>query len=135
MSKVIFPKYGDRVANAYFTWFTTTRADGMPQPTPVWFTWDGDTFLIYSKPTAQKVKNIHQNPHVSLNFGFDDEGEKFVVVMGDAKFDPGAPLAHQVPAYAAKYKQGFVDIGMTAETMAQAYSTAIRVTPIKVREE
>jgi PPOX class probable F420-dependent enzyme len=29
-------------------WLTTVRADGTPEPSPVWFLWDQETFLIYS---------------------------------------------------------------------------------------
>jgi predicted pyridoxine 5'-phosphate oxidase superfamily flavin-nucleotide-binding protein len=35
---------------------TTVRADGQAQGTPVWFLWDGGTFLLDSQPDAQKVR-------------------------------------------------------------------------------
>ena len=31
-------------------------AEGQPQSTPVWFWWDGDTFLVYSRPAAKKLR-------------------------------------------------------------------------------
>ncbi len=131
----ISPEFAERLRSAYYIWFTTVRGDGMPQPTPVWFIWDGDAFLIYTVPTAQKVRNIRKNPKVALGYSASDDAGDFVVIMGEAKIEDGAPLANQVPAYVEKYSQGFIDIGMTADSMARMFSTAIRVTPIHVRGE
>ena len=58
------PEWNAVIDEAYVVWFTTVRADGMPQPTPVWFIKDGDTFLIYSVPDNQKLRNIQQNSKV-----------------------------------------------------------------------
>jgi PPOX class probable F420-dependent enzyme len=116
-------------------WLTTVRADGVPQPTPVWFLWQEGTFLIYSKPDARKVRNIRQNHHVALNFNTDASGEHVVVFRGEATLDEGAALADQVPAYLDKYRQGIIDLEMTPESMAREYSVAVRITPQSVRDE
>ena len=50
-------------------WLSTTSADGMPAVVPVWFLWDGESFLVFSKPHARKVRNIAQNPRVMLALG------------------------------------------------------------------
>ena len=71
----------EMIQNAYHLWLTTVRADGMPQPTPIWFVWENDSVLLYSKPDAQKVRNIRQNPKVALSFNRDTEAEEFVVIM------------------------------------------------------
>ncbi len=42
-------------------WLTTVRSDGQPQSVPVWFLWDGETFVVYSRPGQQKLKNIGSN--------------------------------------------------------------------------
>jgi PPOX class probable F420-dependent enzyme len=135
MSVSISPQFAAIIQNADFTWFTTVRADGMPQPTPVWFIWDQDTFLIYSMPNVQKVRNIRQNPKVALSFATDDEASGYLVIMGEAVEDSAAPLAHQNAAYVAKYTSGIQSLGMTPESMGQAFSTAIRVRPERVRGE
>ena len=59
-------------------WLTTVRRDGQPQPIPVWFLWDGETILIYSRPDQQKVRNIRHNPKVSLHFNTDEYGDSVV---------------------------------------------------------
>jgi PPOX class probable F420-dependent enzyme len=60
-----------RLRSEQVAWLTTVRADGQPQSTPVWFLWDGETFLLYSQPGAQKVRNVTANPKVSLHLGDD----------------------------------------------------------------
>ena len=67
----------------YFVWLTTVDSKGMPQPRPVWFIWDESdaSFLIFSQPSAYKVKHLKNNPKVSLHFNTaDKDGEKDVVV-------------------------------------------------------
>ena len=56
-----------RLENEKIIWLTTVGEDGTPQPNPVWFLWDGETFLFYSQPTAHDLKHIARNPKVSLN--------------------------------------------------------------------
>ena len=67
MTADISPEIQTELEKAYVIWFTTVRADGMPQPTPVWFVWDNGSFLIYTTPKAQKYRNIQANPKVALN--------------------------------------------------------------------
>ena len=114
-------------------WLTTVRADGTPQPSPVWFLWDGETFLIYSQPNQQKLRNIERNPKVALNFDGDGQGGDIIVFTGEARLDPQAPPANQVAAYVERYQPGFVRIGMSAEAFAQTYAVPIRITPTGLR--
>jgi PPOX class probable F420-dependent enzyme len=107
--------------------------DLTPQPSPVWFLWDGETVLIYSQPGTPKLRNIEANPSVSLNFNTDPYGVDVVVLTGDASIAPDEPPANAVPAYAAKYAEGMALIGMSAEDFATAYSVPIRVRPSDVR--
>jgi PPOX class probable F420-dependent enzyme len=129
--------FGARVARRLreeqIIWLTTVRADLTPQPSPVWFLWDGDTLLIYSKPNTQKLRNIARSPTVSLNLNSDSHGDDIIVITGTAAIIPQAPPADQIPAYAEKYAEAIKRIGMTDASFAQAYSTAIRVTPAGIR--
>jgi len=134
MSAAIPEKFDERIESAEFTWFTTVREDGMPQPTPVWYIREGNTFLIYTTPDSQKAKNIRTNPKVALGWA-DETGEEFVVVMGTASIDASVPSASDVPAYIKKYTQGIKDIGMTPDSFVQRFSLPIRVTAVHVRGE
>ena len=118
----------------YFIWFTTVSTDLTPQPRPVWFIWEADSFLIFSRPDAHKVAHLKEHPNVALHFNTDDKAEEDVIVfLGLAEIDPGALSAHEIPAYLEKYKSGMDELGMTPEAFSREYSLAIRVKPTKVR--
>jgi PPOX class probable F420-dependent enzyme len=129
--------FGKRVARRLveerIAWLTTVDGSGMPQPRPVWFLWDGETFLIYSRPGTQKLKHIAQRPQVALNLDGDGLGGDIIVFTGRAELDPQAPPADQMPAYVEKYQPGFARIGMTATQFARSYSVPLRMTPSKLR--
>ena len=118
----------------YVIWLTTVDSTHTPQPRPVWFIWDGDTFLIFSQPGAHKVAHIKRNPSVSLHFNTDKTGDQDVIVyVGVAGIDETARPAHKVAAYFKKYKTGIKEIGMTPEKFSEEYSVAIRVKPSSLR--
>jgi PPOX class probable F420-dependent enzyme len=129
--------FGARVARRLdqeiIIWLTTVRADGAPQPSPVWFLWADQELLIYSKPNTPKLRNIGQNPKVSLHFDSDGQGGDIVVIAGAARIDEQAPSALEVDAYVKKYREHIAQIKMTPDSFARAYSTAIRVTPTGLR--
>ena len=53
----------DQLRHDPIVWLTTVSPTGQPQPSPVWFMWDGaDKIIIYSKPDAPKVRNISGGP-------------------------------------------------------------------------
>ena len=130
-------EFGSRAARRpreeLIIWLTTVRGDGLPQPSPVWFHWDGETFLIYSRPNTPKVRNIEGNSKVALNLDGDGRGGDIVVISGEARIDADAPPAHDVAAYIEKYRENIARIGMTPESFAADYSVAVRVTPTNLR--
>jgi PPOX class probable F420-dependent enzyme len=109
-------------------WLSTVRPDGRPHLVPVWFLWDGAAILIFSKPAAQKVRNLRHSSHVMLALDTADEGEDVVLLEGRAELlGDGAPRS-TLPAYAEKYAALMARLGITAESMAAEYTQAIRVT-------
>lgn len=122
-----------RLQQEELIWLTTVRADGTPQPSPVWFYWDGQTLLIYSQPNKPKLRNIAQNPTVALNFNSDADGGDIVVITGQARIEENGPAATDVTPYLEKYRDAIQGIDMTPEAMAQSYSVVIRITPTSVR--
>ena len=122
------------LTDQYVIWLTTVDSNLMPQPRPVWFIWQDDSFLIFSQAKAHKVAHIKKNPKVSLNFNTDESGDKHVIVFtGEASIDADCPPAHQVPAYFEKYKEGIAGLDMTPEAFSSEYSVAIRIRPAEVR--
>ena len=123
-----------RLRDDLIYWLVTVGPDGTPQPSPVWALRDDDgTFLIYSRPDTPKLTNVAARPRVALHMDGDGRGGDIVIVTGEARIDPQAPPADQVPAYLTKYNEGMRRIGMTPESFARAYSVAVRITPRRLR--
>ena len=114
-------------------WLTTVSGNSAPQPRPVWFLWDGESFLIYSRPNTFKQTHIKANPNVALNFDGNGVGGDIVVFACKAQMANDASPADQVPEYVQKYQDGFLRLGMSKEEFANTYSEAIRVIPNKLR--
>ena len=119
-----------RLREDSIAWFVSVRPDGRPHSVPVWFLWDGKTILVFSKPN-QKIRNLRQNPHVMLAMDNTRGGGDVVTLEGEAELLDDPTINTTMPAYVAKYAAHIKRIGYTPETMAQAYSQAIRITPTK----
>jgi PPOX class probable F420-dependent enzyme len=131
-SKLAHARAERRLRTEPIAWLTTVRADGQAQSSPVWFLWDGQTFLLYSQPGAGKVRNLAANPKVSLHLG-DGDGGDIVTVEGTATLDAGAPRADHHQDYMAKYQEAIAALGQEPGPFARTYSTAIRVRPTRLR--
>jgi PPOX class probable F420-dependent enzyme len=113
-------------------WLTTVDADGTPRPSPVWFWWDGETMLIYSKDGTARTRNLARNPACSFNFDGNARGGDIVVLEGSAVATEDPPST-EIPAYQQKYRAEIPRIGMTPGTFAMAYPVPIRFTPHRLR--
>ena len=113
-------------------WLTTITPSGKPLPAPVWFWWDGEeTVRVFSLPDTGRVRNVQNNPNVSLNFAGNGQGGDIVILSGEVTI--GDDRADQHDAYAEKYGWGFERIGLTAEQFADKYSTPLHIRITKVR--
>jgi PPOX class probable F420-dependent enzyme len=117
--------------DAVVAWLTTVSPDGRPQSSPVWFVVDEGEFLLYSLAGTPRTRNIAANPRVSLNLDSDAGGD-VVVLEGTARIVDG-PSSVEHAAYQEKYREHIPRIGHTAETFAERYPVAIRVTPERWR--
>lgn len=122
-----------RLRDEQLIWLTTVGSDGTPQPNPVWFHWDGDTFLIFSQPTSAKVRHLAENPRVALNFHTNQSGGDVVVFTGQARVADAPPPDARLSEYLTKYAEGIRHLEMTPEKLLATYSTVLNVTPDKVR--
>jgi len=129
----------DRLRSDEMIWLTTVRADGQPQTSAVWFHWDGADFLLFSQPTAAKLRNIADDPRVSLNLNATSYGTDLVIVEARAEVMPDYasgpwPDQERMGAYYAKYERSLREqLGSSPEEMAAAFSTALRITPSRWR--
>jgi PPOX class probable F420-dependent enzyme len=118
----------------YVIWLTTVDSNLAPQPRPVWFIWEENTFLIFSQAKAHKVRHIVNNPMVALNLNTDEMDEEHVLVfLGNPSIDMDCPPAYKVPEYFHKYESGITDLDMTPEEFSRDPNQAFRSTRMGVK--
>jgi PPOX class probable F420-dependent enzyme len=123
-----------RLRQNLMAWLTTVRPDGQPVSVPVWFLMREDgTILLYSQPGKQKLRNIADNPKVSLGLDVTDIGRNIVRMEGIARVAHDQPAANQHPAYLAKYTERIGAMFDTPERFAELFSTAVIITSTKLR--
>lgn len=112
-------------------WLSTVRQDGRPHLVPVWFHWDGERILAFSKPRAQKVENLRGRPRVMLAVG--TPGPDFDVELIEATAElPEEPASRLMPdGFGRKYRDLLRRAGITAERFAEVYSQAIVLRPTR----
>jgi PPOX class probable F420-dependent enzyme len=120
----------ERLGRDSIAWLSTTRPDGRPHVVPVWFTWDGEAITVVSKPNAQKVRNLRENPNVMIALGEPDDDFDVELVEGVAELVPDAcdPCKGQI---ASKYEQAMSRLGVTAERFFQTYPQVLRIKPTR----
>ena len=126
----------ERLTTEPVGWLVTLDADGTPQPSPVWFLWDGaDRVLIYSQET-KKVRNIEARPRVAFHFNDGDDADgpgSVVIFIGAAVVDRSHPVAFNHPEFLKKYGEEITGFGVTYEAWSADYHVPIIMTIEKVR--
>ena len=123
---------GRRLRDEHVAWLVTVSPAGQPQPSPIWFEWDGSSILVYSKPDTPKLRNIAANPRVSLHLDGNGAGGDIVIVSGTAELSDD-PAADAVDGYIAKYRPLIERNGWTPAVFAADYSVALRIDPTRLR--
>jgi PPOX class probable F420-dependent enzyme len=123
-----------RLATEPIVWMTTVSAAGKPSTAPVWFYLNhDDSITIYSRDPSVRVRNLEQNPLVTLHLEGDGQGGAIAVLNGTAVIERDAAPATNNEAFIAKY-QPFLDRhSWTPQWFAENYPTAIRMTTVSVR--
>ncbi|HET7685311.1 MAG TPA: pyridoxamine 5'-phosphate oxidase family protein [Candidatus Limnocylindria bacterium] len=112
-------------------WLSSTRPDGRPHVVPVWFSWDGSVFDLFSKPHAQKVRNLREHPDVMLALGKPEAEWDVELVEGTATV-LDAPTADVVaPTMFEKYAALMARAALDRETFVATYSQPVRIQPTR----
>jgi PPOX class probable F420-dependent enzyme len=125
-------RVAQRLRDDIVIWLVTVRPDGTPEPSPVWFYWDGETILIYSLRGTARETNLRRNPRVALHFD-STRGGNVVIFTGEAEIAEDAPAARDHAGFSAKYAADITRIGSTPERFSARYSLPIRMRPEKLR--
>ena len=123
-----------RLNDDVIAWLTTVRPSGQPDSVPVWFIWQDGRVVVYSRPDQTKLRNLAENPKVTLTIDNTNNGSDVIRIEGVAEHATSYPPCHEVPAYVAKYTDRIAYIGYgTPENFARTYSAAIVITPTRFR--
>ena len=110
-------------------WLSTVRPDGNPHLVPIWFWWDGEAVFVFSKPNAQKVRNLRANPSVMLALGDAEEDFDVGMLRGRAELLP-TPTVDVLPAeFLAKYSARIAALNLSASEFAATYNQVVRIVP------
>jgi PPOX class probable F420-dependent enzyme len=119
------------LAEEPIVWLSTVRPDGAPHIVPIWFWWDGEALLVFSKPEAQKVRNLRADARVMLALGDAEDDFDVGMLEGVAEL-VDAPTAAVLPAaHLEKYRSQLGAIGLDADEYAATYSQVIRIRPAR----
>ena len=77
-------RVSERLASDLILWFGSVRPDGRPHLVPVWFHWDGEAVVLFTKAGSQKVTNVRANPRVTFAVDNTDGGRDVAIVEGEA---------------------------------------------------
>jgi PPOX class probable F420-dependent enzyme len=119
------------LSGEHVLWLATVRDDGGPHLIPIWFVWNGREIVIYSKPDAQKVRNLRERPTVMIAVG--DPDRDFDVQLIEAIAHPLTQRTAEVigPEHGEKYGELMATLGITPEEYNETYSQPIVMTPTR----
>jgi PPOX class probable F420-dependent enzyme len=116
----------ERLSNDTVVWLTTVSPKVRPQPSAVWFLWDGETVLVYSADSP-RIKNIAVNPRIALHFNSDQHGDDISILYGEAAIHTETPPAKDVAGYRARYDGRVPAIGTDWDSFCDHYRFPIRI--------
>ena len=121
----------ERLRTEPTVWLSSTRPDGRPHVVPVWFNWDGRVFDLFSKPNAQKVRNLREHPDVMLAVGQPNEEFDVELVEGRAAII-ASPTAEVIPpTMFEKYADLMARAALDTDTFVSTYSQPVQITPTR----
>jgi PPOX class probable F420-dependent enzyme len=121
-----------RLDRERIVWLTTVDRRGTPVPTPVWFLWSQNSFLMFSQPDTHKLTNIAAQPNVSLNLNSDLHGGEIAVFSAEARVESAVP-AEEWTRFVSKYHGDIEALEFTPESFRADYSVPVRITPRRFR--
>jgi PPOX class probable F420-dependent enzyme len=130
MSAELTQEVSDRLTSDHYAWLTTVAKSGQPVPRLVWFFLEGSSLIVYTMPSAAKVRHARNHPTVSLNLDSDGQGGGIIAIGGTATIDAQGVDCREDGPYRAKYGEDAEKYGL-ADSMGD-YSTRMRISIDKV---
>lgn len=112
-------------------WLSSTCTDGRPHVVPIWFVWDGERIIAFSKPNARKLRNLRGDPRAMLAVGVPGLDFNVELIEADAELPVGPTIDLMPPGFAAKYRRRLRRAGLSVQRFAQVYSQPIVLRPTR----
>jgi PPOX class probable F420-dependent enzyme len=125
------PSAAAALASDEVAWLSSVRPDGRPHLVAVWFHWDGERVVAFSKPHAKKVENLRREPRVMLAVGTPGPDFDVELIEADAEL-PSAPTAEMMPSgFGQKYAELLRRADLTVQRFMEVYSQPIVLRPTR----
>lgn len=123
---------GAHLAEERVLWLGTVDEAGRPHLVPTWFSWDGDSLWVWSKPNAVKVRNVRHEPRVTVALGKPEDDFDVQLVEARAELpDPTAAPRRLVEGHLAKYRRELRRERISTRDYFATYSQPIRIRPTR----
>jgi len=103
MEATIPEPFKDLFAKVAFAHLATVMADGSPQVTPVWCSFDGSRVWVNSAKGRLKDKNMRRNKQVALSIQDPDNAYRYMAIQGEVTEISESGADAHIDALAKKY--------------------------------
>lgn len=103
MEAAIPEPFKDLFAKVAFAHLATVMADGSPQVTPVWCSFDGTSVWVNSAKGRLKDKNMRRNKRVALSIQDPDNAYRYLAIQGEVTEITESGADAHIDALAKKY--------------------------------
>lgn len=115
----------------------TADKSGQPHVVPVWFAWDGSALWVSAFSSTRKVKDLEENPLISVAIDEtkDNDATRAVILEGKAELlrEPAEFLKRQFTWIYARYVgEEHVGEAKYQDWIVDPENTLIKLIPLKV---
>jgi PPOX class probable F420-dependent enzyme len=110
----------------------TTRADGGPHVTPVWFTLDGDDLVLTTAATSVKGRNLRRDPRAALLVDLEEPPYAYVLVTGTVTLGDDLDELRRVAGAVGGRYMGEDRAGEFADRNGVPGELVVRLSPTRV---
>ena len=129
MATVTASRVQEFTQRTYLAILATVYPSGGPQAFPVWYEFDGESFMVTTEAEAAKVYNISRNPKVALCITDTSRWIRSLTVRGRAQVVPDNRLAQELHRKLALRYLGPQQGLEWADSMAGERMVLIRIEP------
>lgn len=127
----VIPAVCEGLLSELVLWLSSTRPDGRPHVVPTWFDWDGEAITVFSKPHAQKVRNVRHQRLVMVAIGRPEHGFNVDLLEGEASLEVTG-VRRPSRRFQEKYRDALGEAGYTLEAFAAEYPQSVRIRPTRL---